>query len=65
MAYGTLTHHGTIFVGFSTDQGILKAMLESMVGIGDGPPDQSITVTRPLTGSYHVTPSADRLASFD
>jgi putative iron-dependent peroxidase len=62
IAYGTLTRHGTIFVGFSRDQRILRAMLESMVGVG-GPPDQLITVTRPLTGSYYVIPSADRLAA--
>jgi putative iron-dependent peroxidase len=37
-------------------------MLESMVGIG-GPPDQLITVTRPLTGSYYVIPSADQLGA--
>ena len=62
IAYGTLTQHGTIFVGFSRDQGILRSMLESMIGVG-GPPDQLITVTRPLTGSYYVIPSADRLAA--
>jgi putative iron-dependent peroxidase len=62
IAYGTLTRHGTIFVGFSRDQRILRAMLESMVGVG-GPPDRLITVTRPLTGSYYVVPSADGLAA--
>ena len=30
IAYGTLTRHGTIFVGFSADQRILQAMLESV-----------------------------------
>jgi porphyrinogen peroxidase len=64
IAYGTLLRHGTIFVGFSRDQGILEAMLESMVGAG-GPPDHLIDVTRPLTGSYYVIPSAERLASFE
>ena len=33
IAYGTLTRHGTIFVGFSRHQAILRAMLESMVGV--------------------------------
>jgi len=61
IAYGTLTRHGTIFVGFSRDQRILRAMLESMVGMG-GPRDELITATRPLTGGYYVIPSADRLA---
>jgi putative iron-dependent peroxidase len=65
IAYGTLTRHGTIFVGFSRDQAILRAMLESMVGVGGQPPDKLITVTHPLTGSYYFIPSAERLASFD
>ena len=63
IAYGTLVDHGTIFVGFSADQPILRAMLESMVGADHGPPDQLIAVTRPLTGAYYVIPSADRLAA--
>jgi putative iron-dependent peroxidase len=65
IAYGTLTRHGTIFVGFSSDQAILGAMLERMVGVGAGPPHQLMTFTRPLSGSYYVIPSADRLAAFD
>ena len=65
VAYGTLSQHGTIFVGFSRDQGILRAMLESMVGLGAGPPDALTTVARPLTGAYYVIPSADRLAAMD
>jgi putative iron-dependent peroxidase len=65
IAYGTLLRHGTIFVGFSHDQGILRAMLESMVGVGGGPLDQLVTVTRALSGSYYVIPSAERLASLD
>ena len=50
-------------MGFSRDQSILRAMLESMVGDG-GPPDQLLTVARALTGGYYVIPSADRLAAF-
>ena len=61
IAYGTLSLHGTIFVGFSADQRILAAMLENMVGL-DGPPDQLISVARAVTGAYYVIPSADRLA---
>ena len=61
IAYGTLTRHGTIFVGFSRDQAILQTMLESMVGLGDGPADRLTTVTRAVTGAYYVIPSADRL----
>jgi putative iron-dependent peroxidase len=62
IAYGTLTRHGTIFVGFSRDQAILERMLESMVGLGGGPADRLTTVTRAVTGAYYVVPSADRLA---
>jgi putative iron-dependent peroxidase len=65
IAYGTLTRHGTIFVGFSHDQGTLRTMLESMLGADEGPPDKLLAVTRPLTGAYYVIPSADRLAAFD
>jgi porphyrinogen peroxidase len=63
VAYGTLTSHGTIFVGFSRDQAILQRMLESMVGLGDGPSDRLTTVTRALTGAYYVVPSADALVA--
>ena len=61
IAYGSLTTHGTIFVGFSAHQGILAAMLDSMVGRG-GPRDELTRSTRALTGAYYVIPSADRLA---
>jgi putative iron-dependent peroxidase len=63
IAYGTLTRHGTIFVGFSRDQATLGTMLTSMLGADGGPPDKLLAVTRPLTGAYYVIPSADRLAA--
>jgi hypothetical protein len=52
IAYGTLTRHGTIFVGFSHDQGTLRTMLASMLG-AEGGPDKLLAVTRPLTGAYY------------
>ena len=61
--YGSLTNHGTIFVGFSADQRILDAMLRSMVGTEGQPPDALTTVTRALTGAYYVIPSTDALAA--
>lgn len=64
IAYGTLARHGTIFVGFCRNQPVLQAMLESMVGRGDGPPDALTGVTHALTGAYYFIPSADSLASF-
>jgi putative iron-dependent peroxidase len=60
--YGTLTRHGTIFVGFSADQHILASMLESMVGANGTPPDSLTGVTRALTGAYYVVPSLEALA---
>ena len=39
MPYGTVTAHGTMFVGFSADQGPLARMLDKMVGL-DGPRDE-------------------------
>ena len=62
--YGAVGRHGTIFVGFSADQGILTGMLDSMVGRGGGPPDQLTAFTRALSGAYYFVPSADRLAAF-
>jgi putative iron-dependent peroxidase len=64
IAYGTLVRHGTIFVGFTREQGILRAMLESMIGVGGDLADRLTTVTRALTGAYYVIPSADALAAF-
>jgi putative iron-dependent peroxidase len=64
IAYGTLLSHGTIFVGFSRDQRILGSMLESMIGLADGPPDRLTTATRALSGAYYFVPSADALAAF-
>ncbi len=61
MPYGTVTDHGTMFVGFSADQRPLSAMLESMIGLADGPRDALTTYTRPLTGAYYFVPSSDSL----
>jgi putative iron-dependent peroxidase len=64
VAYGTVTDHGTIFVGFCGSQAPLQQMLESMAGLGSEPPDQLTSVARAVTGAYYVIPSADRLAAF-
>jgi porphyrinogen peroxidase len=63
IAYGTLARHGTIFVGFCRERGILQAMLESMVGADGGPSDHLTSVTRALTGAYYFVPSAEALAT--
>jgi putative iron-dependent peroxidase len=61
MPYGTVTDHGTMFVGFSADQGMLKTMLDSMAGTTDGVRDALTLYTRPLTGAYYFIPSTDAL----
>jgi putative iron-dependent peroxidase len=61
MPFGTVTVHGTMFVGFSADQQRLVAMLESMAGITTGTPDALTAFARPVTGAYYVVPSSDAL----
>ena len=61
MPYGTVTDHGTMFVGFSSDQARLATMLDSMAGVTDGVRDALTIYTRPLTGAYYFIPSTDML----
>ena len=61
MPYGTVTNHGTMFVGFSADQGRLLGMLESMAGLLTGVRDALTHYTRPLTGAYYFVPSIEGL----
>jgi porphyrinogen peroxidase len=61
MAYGTVTDHGTMFVGFSSDQGRLVRMLESMAGVSDGVRDALTYFATPLTGAYYFIPSLQDL----
>jgi putative iron-dependent peroxidase len=61
MPYGTVTNHGTMFVGFSPDQQPLAKMLESMAGLSNGVRDELTRYTRPLTGAYYFIPSTDSL----
>jgi putative iron-dependent peroxidase len=57
MPYGTVTDHGTMFVGFSAEQERLAAMLRSMAGLIDGVRDALTTYARPLSGAYYFVPS--------
>jgi porphyrinogen peroxidase len=59
--YGTVTDHGTMFVGFSAEQGRLARMLESMAGSTGGDRDALTRFTRPLTGAYYFIPSIESL----
>jgi putative iron-dependent peroxidase len=61
MPYGTVTSHGTMFVGFSADQRPLQEMLESMAGLASGARDALTKYTRPLTGAYYFAPSIESL----
>jgi porphyrinogen peroxidase len=61
MPYGTVTDHGTMFVGFSVDQQRLAAMLASMAGLTDGIRDELTRYSRPLTGAYYFVPSTESL----
>lgn len=64
IGYGTLTEHGTIFVGFSRDRDRLDAMLESMVATGGGHRDRLTDFTTAITGAYYFVPSSEALAAF-
>jgi len=61
MPYGTVTEHGTMFVGFSAEQRRLSAMLDSMAGLTDGTRDALMRYTRPLTGAFYYVPSIEGL----
>jgi putative iron-dependent peroxidase len=64
MPYGTVTKHGTMFVGFSAEQKRLSDMLESMAGLTSGARDALTRYTHPLTGAYYFVPAADSLRRF-
>ena len=61
MPYGTVTDHGTVFVGFSAEQERLLAMLNSMAGATDGVRDTLTRYTRPLTGAFYFVPSSQSI----
>ena len=61
MPYGTVTDHGTMFVGFSSEQRPLSTMLESMAGLAGGARDALTRYTQPLTGAYYFVPSTESL----
>ena len=64
MPFGTVTDHGTMFVGFSSEQVRLVEMLKSMSGIRDGVRDALTYFTRPVTGAYYFVPSLDGLKAW-
>jgi porphyrinogen peroxidase len=62
--YGTVTNHGTLFIGFSKEQSRLQRMLEQMIGSDGGPRDALTRYTTPLTGAYYFVPSIQAVARF-
>ena len=62
--YGTVTDHGTLFIGFSAEQRRMHRMLEQMAGADGGPRDALTRYTTPLTGAYYFVPSVQALAAF-
>jgi putative iron-dependent peroxidase len=61
VAYGGITDHGTVFVGFSCDQWRMAEMLRRMAGVGDGIRCALTRYVEPLTGAYYVVPSVSAL----
>jgi putative iron-dependent peroxidase len=61
--YGTVSEHGTMFVGFSVDQARLWRMLARMSGVEDGVRDALTRYTTPLTGAYYIVPPVCALAA--
>jgi putative iron-dependent peroxidase len=64
MPFGSVSSHGTMFVGFSADQRPLVAMLEAMAGLSDGVRDELTRYTHPVTGAYYVVPSTTSLRRY-
>jgi putative iron-dependent peroxidase len=62
--YGSVSDHGTLFVGFAAEQHRLQDMLRQMAGADGGPRDALTRFTTPLTGSYYFCPSVNALAGF-
>jgi putative iron-dependent peroxidase len=63
-AYGGVTDHGTMFVGFCREQRPFELMLARMAGVGDGVRDALTRYTTPLSGAYYVIPAMEALARF-
>ncbi|MCA0436475.1 MAG: Dyp-type peroxidase [Actinobacteria bacterium] len=59
--YGTVSDHGTVFVGFCHSQQPLADMLHRMAGIGGEPRDELTRYTVALSGAYYVIPAHEHL----
>lgn len=63
VAYGDIADHGTVFVGFCSDQSRLTEMLRNMAGATDGIRCALTRYLTPFTGGYYVVPSVEALAA--
>ena len=62
MPFGTVSDHGTMFVGFAATQAPFDRMLRRMAGVDGEPRDELTRFATPLSGAYYVVPSTQRLA---
>ena len=62
--FGTATEHGTMFIGFSSDQRRLAHMLNRMAGAEDGTRDALTRYTTAVSGAYYFVPSVEALRRF-
>jgi putative iron-dependent peroxidase len=62
--FGMATEHGTMFIGFSSDQQRLARMLARMAGAEDGIRDALTRYTTAVSGAYYFVPSVEALRKF-
>jgi putative iron-dependent peroxidase len=62
--FGIATEHGTMFIGFSSDQQRLARMLARMAGAEDGIRDALTRYTTVVSGAYYFVPSVEALRRF-
>jgi porphyrinogen peroxidase len=62
--FGIATTHGTMFIGFSSDQQRLIRMLARMAGAEDGIRDALTRYTTAVSGAYYFVPSVEALRQF-
>ncbi len=61
LAYGSVTRHGTMFVGLCADQRVLHEMLRRMAGVDGQPRDALTRYSSAETGAYYFLPALDDL----
>ena len=61
VAYGGVSDHGTVFVGFSHDQWRMAEMLRRMAGVSDGIRCALTRYTTPISGAFYAVPSVEAL----